>query len=201
MSALAGILAVTFPFFALVLCGYLAARSRLLPLEAVAGLITIGAVLARSRMQPAPARPAPAGDVAAITLLKLVAHPALVWGLGAAAVRAEVLPAPLLLAAALPSASNVSLWPSASAPTTGAWPASSCGRRRRRSSASPAWSRCWGERHYWRGMGSVMGGWFRSIESSSSLGSVVTLSFTMPPPTTVPDTWPSPLTRASQSDL
>ena len=47
----------------------------------------------------------------------------------------------------------------------------------------------------------VLGGWFRSIESSSSLGSVVTLSFTMPPPTTVPDTWPSPLTRASQSDL
>ena len=32
------ILAVTFPFFALVLCGYLAARSRLLPLDAVPGL-------------------------------------------------------------------------------------------------------------------------------------------------------------------
>ncbi len=76
-------------------------------------LFTIGAVLARSRMQPAPTRPAPAGDVAAIALLKLLVHPALVWGLGAAAVRAEVLPAPLLaplvLAAALPSASNVSL--------------------------------------------------------------------------------------------
>ena len=32
------ILAVTFPFFALVLCGYLAARARLLPLDAVPGL-------------------------------------------------------------------------------------------------------------------------------------------------------------------
>ena len=35
---MAAILAVTFPFFALVLCGYLAARSRLLPLDAVPGL-------------------------------------------------------------------------------------------------------------------------------------------------------------------
>jgi malonate transporter len=32
------ILFITFPFFALVLCGYLAARKRLLPLEAIAGL-------------------------------------------------------------------------------------------------------------------------------------------------------------------
>lgn len=32
------IFSVTFPFFALVLCGYLAARRRLLPLEAIAGL-------------------------------------------------------------------------------------------------------------------------------------------------------------------
>ncbi len=32
------ILQVTFPFFALVLCGYLAARQRLLPLEAIGGL-------------------------------------------------------------------------------------------------------------------------------------------------------------------
>ena len=32
------ILSVTFPFFALVLCGWLAARSRLLPLEAIPGL-------------------------------------------------------------------------------------------------------------------------------------------------------------------
>ncbi|HEX5698789.1 MAG TPA: AEC family transporter, partial [Rhodoferax sp.] len=32
------IFVVTFPFFALVLCGYLAARRRMLPLEAIAGL-------------------------------------------------------------------------------------------------------------------------------------------------------------------
>ncbi|MDD5334305.1 MAG: AEC family transporter [Rhodoferax sp.] len=32
------ILSITFPFFALVLCGYLATRRRLLPLEAIAGL-------------------------------------------------------------------------------------------------------------------------------------------------------------------
>ena len=32
------IFVITFPFFALVLCGYLAARKRLLPLEAIAGL-------------------------------------------------------------------------------------------------------------------------------------------------------------------
>ena len=38
MQALTGILAVTFPFFALVLCGYVAARTRLLPLDAVPGL-------------------------------------------------------------------------------------------------------------------------------------------------------------------
>lgn len=35
---MAHVLAVTFPFFALVLCGYLGARSRVLPLEAVPGL-------------------------------------------------------------------------------------------------------------------------------------------------------------------
>lgn len=34
------ILLVTFPFFALVLCGYLAARRRMLPLDAIAGLNT-----------------------------------------------------------------------------------------------------------------------------------------------------------------
>ena len=34
------ILLITFPFFALVLCGYLAARQRLLPLDAIAGLNT-----------------------------------------------------------------------------------------------------------------------------------------------------------------
>ena len=34
------ILLVTFPFFALVLCGYVAARRRMLPLEAIPGLNT-----------------------------------------------------------------------------------------------------------------------------------------------------------------
>ncbi|KQT13008.1 AEC family transporter [Ramlibacter sp. Leaf400] len=34
------ILKITFPFFALVLCGYLAARNRMLPLEAIGGLNT-----------------------------------------------------------------------------------------------------------------------------------------------------------------
>ncbi|WP_414707494.1 AEC family transporter, partial [Rhodoferax sp. UBA5149] len=32
------ILLITFPFFALVLCGYIAARRRMLPLEAIPGL-------------------------------------------------------------------------------------------------------------------------------------------------------------------
>ena len=32
------ILQVTFPFFALVLCGYVATRRRMLPLEAIGGL-------------------------------------------------------------------------------------------------------------------------------------------------------------------
>ena len=40
MQALSGIFAVTFPFFALVLCGYLAARARLLPQPAIPGLNT-----------------------------------------------------------------------------------------------------------------------------------------------------------------
>lgn len=35
-----GVLLVTFPFFALVLCGYVAARRRMLPLEAIPGLNT-----------------------------------------------------------------------------------------------------------------------------------------------------------------
>ncbi|HUR89264.1 MAG TPA: AEC family transporter, partial [Ramlibacter sp.] len=34
------ILLVTFPFFALVLCGYVAARKRMLPLDAIPGLNT-----------------------------------------------------------------------------------------------------------------------------------------------------------------
>ncbi len=38
MQAMLDVLQVTFPFFALVLCGYLAAHRRLLPLEAIPGL-------------------------------------------------------------------------------------------------------------------------------------------------------------------
>ncbi len=50
---------VTFPFFALVLCGYLAARWRLLPLEAIGGLnafvlyFALPAMLYRVRRQHA----------------------------------------------------------------------------------------------------------------------------------------------------
>lgn len=95
------------------------------PLDRVVGLLadaatpvalfTIGAVLARVQMSM-PLHPARAGAVADVPLLaglKLVAHPLLVWGLGRAAVAAGAL-APealttLTLAAALPSASNVSL--------------------------------------------------------------------------------------------
>ncbi|MEZ5605559.1 MAG: AEC family transporter [Burkholderiaceae bacterium] len=79
-------------------------------------LFTIGAVLARSQMQtgvPADRSARAPRDVGAITALKLLLHPTLVWALGAAAVRTETLPAPLLaplvLTAALPAAGNVSL--------------------------------------------------------------------------------------------
>ena len=78
-------------------------------------LFTIGAVLARSQYQMATQgeRAAPLRDVGAIAATKLLLHPALVWGLGALAVRAGWLaPAmlvPLVLTAALPAASNVSL--------------------------------------------------------------------------------------------
>ncbi|WP_415161973.1 AEC family transporter [Ottowia sp.] len=78
-------------------------------------LFTIGAVLARSqfqaRMQGGGARPPRA--VGLIAFAKLAIHPALVWGLGALAAHAGLLaPAlltPLVLTAALPAASNVSL--------------------------------------------------------------------------------------------
>ena len=78
-------------------------------------LFTIGAVLARSQYQVRALgeRAAPVRDVGTIALTKLLLHPALVWGLGALAVRAGWLPAamlgPLVLTAALPAASNVSL--------------------------------------------------------------------------------------------
>ena len=79
-------------------------------------LFTIGAVLARSQMQtgaPAAGTARAPNDVGLIVLLKLAVHPALVWALGAVAVRAGAWPAallaPLVLTAALPAASNVSL--------------------------------------------------------------------------------------------
>ncbi|MDO5289489.1 MAG: AEC family transporter [Pseudomonadota bacterium] len=81
-------------------------------------LFAIGAVLARSQMQVrmtegGRVHAAPRGDVGAIVAAKLLLHPALVWGAGAAAVGAGGLApgalAPLVLAAALPSAGNVTL--------------------------------------------------------------------------------------------
>jgi predicted permease len=75
-------------------------------------LFTLGAMLERTRQQPAPAQaPRP---VTTLALLKLVAHPALVAGLGVLAPALGLaLPRPawlaLVLTAALPSAGNVSL--------------------------------------------------------------------------------------------
>lgn len=75
-------------------------------------LFTIGAVLARAQMTVD--HPAPLGDYVPIALMKLVLHPLLVLVVGAAAIQMGV---PLdtftltvmVLVAALPSASNVSL--------------------------------------------------------------------------------------------
>jgi malonate transporter and related proteins len=79
-------------------------------------LFTIGAVLARSQMLAGREehRPAALRDVLPVVLLKLFAHPLLVWGLGLAAMALGLPITPfalsvLVLAAALPSASNVSL--------------------------------------------------------------------------------------------
>jgi len=75
-------------------------------------LFTIGAVLARARM--AAGRPRPLGDHLSLALMKLLLHPLLVLLAGWAALRAglplerHALQA-MVLAAALPSASNVSL--------------------------------------------------------------------------------------------
>ena len=79
-------------------------------------LFTIGAVLARSQMlaHQRPHGPLPLRDYAPVALLKLLLHPLLVWSVASAAQR---LGAPLepfalmvmVLVAALPSASNVSL--------------------------------------------------------------------------------------------
>jgi malonate transporter len=83
-----------------------------------AALFTIGAVLARPAVlaarQGLAARRAPVGDVPAVVLLKLVAHPLLIWGLAwlasaaGLAVSREALVV-MVLVAALPSASNVSM--------------------------------------------------------------------------------------------
>ena len=79
-------------------------------------LFTIGAVLARSQFVGAAEEhaPLPARDFVPVALAKLVAHPLLVWAVGTA-VRAAGLPLDaftlhvMILVAALPSASNVSL--------------------------------------------------------------------------------------------
>ncbi len=101
---------------------------RLLSLSATpAALFTLGAILARSQMTGggragtpgmgvagANARPSAAPPVWSPVLLKLVLHPALVWTIGRALPAAGI-PVPsdgllvLTMAAALPSASNVSM--------------------------------------------------------------------------------------------
>jgi len=75
-------------------------------------LFTIGAVLARSQMNQH--ERVPARDYVPIALAKLFLHPLLVWAAGAAAIALGAPLTPfahtaLVLAAALPSASNVSL--------------------------------------------------------------------------------------------
>nr|WP_145552445.1 AEC family transporter [Variovorax boronicumulans] len=79
-------------------------------------LFTIGAVLARSQMlaHRDEHRPVPWREVLPVVLLKLFAHPLLVWGagMGAMALGLPITPfalSAMVLAAALPSASNVSL--------------------------------------------------------------------------------------------
>ncbi|MDP9901189.1 AEC family transporter [Variovorax ginsengisoli] len=80
-----------------------------------AALFTIGAVLARSALQArATGHRAPVGEVLPVVVAKLVVHPLLVYGLAQGA-RAIGLPldrtalVALVLVAALPSASNVSM--------------------------------------------------------------------------------------------
>jgi malonate transporter and related proteins len=79
-------------------------------------LFTIGAVLARSQFVGSQTEhePLPVRDFVPVSLVKLLLHPLLVWGVGMA-VRAAGLPLDaftlhvMVLVAALPSASNVSL--------------------------------------------------------------------------------------------
>jgi predicted permease len=83
-----------------------------------AALFTIGAVLARPAVlaarQGLTARRAPVGDVLPVVVLKLAAHPLLIWGLArlasaiGLAMSREALVV-IVLVAALPSASNVSM--------------------------------------------------------------------------------------------
>jgi predicted permease len=75
-------------------------------------LFTIGAVLARSQMQAN--HPMPLGDYWPVVLMKLLLHPVLVLLVGLAAIQLGVSLEPqaltvMVLIAALPSASNVSL--------------------------------------------------------------------------------------------
>ena len=75
-------------------------------------LFTIGAVLARAQIQAN--HPMPLSDYLPVTLMKLVLHPLLVLGVGTAAIQLGVPLQPfaltvMVLVAALPSASNVSL--------------------------------------------------------------------------------------------
>jgi predicted permease len=79
-------------------------------------LFTIGAVLARSQFVAAQSEhgPQPARDFVPVALVKLVVHPLLVWAVGTAARAAGVPLDPftlhvMVLVAALPSASNVSM--------------------------------------------------------------------------------------------
>lgn len=79
-------------------------------------LFTIGAVLARSQMlaHRDEHRPVPWREVLPVVVLKLFAHPLLVWGAGMGAMGLGLPITPfalsaMVLAAALPSASNVSL--------------------------------------------------------------------------------------------
>ena len=75
-------------------------------------LFTIGAVLARSQLQAN--HPMPVSDYLPVALMKLLLHPLLVLAVGTAAIRLGVPLEPfaltvMVLVAALPSASNVSL--------------------------------------------------------------------------------------------
>ena len=110
-------LGAAFSFWNLVLIGPVNQTVSLLADSASpVALFTIGAVLARSQMlaHQRPHGPLPVVDYLPIALLKLVVHPVLVFGVGWTAMRWGVPIEPfalqvMVLVAALPSASNVSL--------------------------------------------------------------------------------------------